>query len=213
MAFISVFDIFKIGIGPSSSHTMGPMLAASKFLGELAGLGLQPDRIEARLYGSLAFTGKGHASDRAVLLGLLGFEPATLENDVAEAALDTLEQTKRLELPGGHALMFETPRDLVFDYGPALPGHANGMKMRAEAGGSLLHEAIYYSIGGGFIASEAELGKTRAGDDPSRFPYNFTSAAQMLTMGEKSGLTIAQMKAENERVVEPSGRLATRPIG
>ena len=201
MAFISVFDIFKIGIGPSSSHTMGPMLAASKFLGELAGLGLQPDRIEARLYGSLAFTGKGHASDRAVLLGLLGFEPATLENDVAEAALDTLEQTKRLELPGGHALMFETPRDLVFDYGPALPGHANGMKMRAEAGGSLLHEAIYYSIGGGFIASEAELGKTRAGDDPSRFPYNFTSAAQMLTMGEKSGLTIAQMKAENERVV------------
>jgi len=198
--FISVFDIFKIGIGPSSSHTMGPMLAATRFVAELENRGLQPDRIEARLYGSLAFTGKGHATDRAVLLGLLGFEPATLENDVAEAALAKLAQTQRLDLPGGHGLKFEEARDLVFDYGPALPGHANGMKMRAEAGGSLLHEETYYSIGGGFIASEADLTRGQDdGEDQSQFPYNFKSAQEMLDMGQASGKSIAEMKAANEQ--------------
>ena len=199
--FISVFDIFKVGIGPSSSHTMGPMFAATRFLEEIQAANLAPDRLEARLYGSLAFTGKGHATDRAVLLGLLGFVPATLENDRADAALATLAQTQRLELPNGHALRFEEARDLVFDYGPALPGHANGMKMRAEAGGRLLHESIYYSVGGGFIASEADLGRrVDDGVDQSQFPYNFSTAREMLAEGRRSGLKIAEMKAANERV-------------
>ncbi len=199
--FISVFSVFKIGIGPSSSHTMGPMLAAARFVKEVQAAGLRPDRIEARLYGSLAFTGKGHATDRAVLLGLMGFDPATLENAVAEAALTKLTTTQRLDLPGGHGLAFEASRDLIFDYGPALPGHANGMRMRAQLKGTMVHEGIYYSIGGGFIASDAELGLGKMTDeDQSGFPYNFKSAAQMLEMGQRSGLTIAQMKAANERV-------------
>ncbi|MGB0785771.1 MAG: L-serine ammonia-lyase [Alphaproteobacteria bacterium] len=198
--FISVFDIFKIGIGPSSSHTMGPMLAAQRFLRELTAADLKPDRIEVRLYGSLAFTGKGHATDRAVLLGLLGFEPATLDNESAAAALDRLANSRRLELSKSHALKFEEPRDLVFDYGPALPGHPNGMKMRAEVGGNLLHEGTYYSIGGGFIASEADLGKIDSGEDQSKFPFNFSTAEMMLSMGRSSKLSIAEMKAANEKI-------------
>ena len=198
--FLSVFDIFKIGIGPSSSHTMGPMLAATRFLREIEAASLRPDRIEARLYGSLAFTGKGHATDRAVLLGLLGFEPSTLENDQAESALERLRATGQLQMQKGYSLKFEESRDLIFDYGPALPGHANGMRMRAESAGALLHEAIYYSIGGGFIASEADLGRASQGDKGKfQIPYDFRSAGQLLEMGDKSGLTIAQMKALNER--------------
>lgn len=199
--FISVFDIFKVGIGPSSSHTMGPMVAAKRFLGELADQGGKPTRIEARLYGSLAFTGKGHATDRAVLLGLLGFEPKTVTNEAAELALESLSKTQRLEIVGGHALAFEEARDLIFDYGPALPGHANGMRMTAYSGASLIHESIYYSIGGGFIASEAELKRSKGADlDLADCPYPFETAAQMLAMGQQSNLSIAQMKRENERV-------------
>ena len=199
--FISVFDIFKVGIGPSSSHTMGPMLAAARFLAELETRGLKPSRIEARLYGSLAFTGKGHATDRAILLGLLGFEPKSVSHEAAEKALNTLSISKTLTLPSGHRLCFEEPRDLVFDYGPALPGHANGMKMLAEDTSGLLFEATYYSIGGGFIASEQELASGSTSDEnQSQFPYNFRTAEEMLTMAKAAGKSIAEMKDANERV-------------
>ena len=142
--FLSVFDIFKIGVGPSSSHTMGPMLAAARFLDALrAGSDRVPGsgaaaRLEASLHGSLAFTGKGHATDRAVILGLLGFVPDTLDPDEAERRLAALRETGTIDVPGLGPLAFDPDKGVVFDYGPPLPGHANGMVLRAfDAAGNL----------------------------------------------------------------------------
>jgi L-serine dehydratase len=203
--FLSVFDIFKIGIGPSSSHTMGPMVAASRFLKALAAL---PGRTECRrltvsLHGSLAFTGKGHATDRAVFLGLMGFLPDTLDPDQAEALVAGLKVTRSITAPGIGAIAFDPDHDLVFDYGPPLPGHANGMVFTAHGltGNVVLREG-WYSIGGGFVVSGDQLSSvspsrdTAAGD----VPYPFTSAVEMLRMGRESGLSIAAMKEANERV-------------
>ena len=171
--FLSVFDIFKIGVGPSSSHTMGPMLAAARFLDALRdgadripGSGAAA-RLEASLHGSLAFTGKGHATDRAVILGLLGFVPDTLDADEAERRLADLRATGRIDVPGVGALAFDPEKGVVFDYGPPLPGHANGMVLRAfDAAGNLHLTETYYSIGGGFVLTERELkGATLKGDD------------------------------------------------
>ena len=205
--FLSVFDIFKIGVGPSSSHTMGPMLAATRFLDALRdgkycvpGSGT-PARLEASLHGSLAFTGKGHATDRAVVLGLLGFVPESLHPDEAERRLADLKATVRIDVPGLGQLAFDPDRDVVFDYGPPLPCHANGMVFRVfDAAGNLHLAETYYSIGGGFVLTEREM-KTASlkGDDAkiSR-PYPFATAAEMLAMGEASGLRIAEMKRANE---------------
>ena len=130
--FLSTFDIFKIGIGPSSSHTMGPMVAAARFLDELRQTDLPAKtRLRASLHGSLAFTGKGHATDRAVILGLLGFLPETIDPDRAEAEEARLRTAARLTLPGLPELQFDPTADLVFDYGPALHGHANGLILQA----------------------------------------------------------------------------------
>ena len=135
--FLSVFDIFKIGVGPSSSHTMGPMLAAARFLDALRnGADRVPGsgpaaRIEATLHGSLAFTGKGHATDRAVVLGLLGFRPETLDADDAGRRLAELKVSGHIDLPGIGPLAFDPEKGVLFDYGPPLPGHANGLVLRA----------------------------------------------------------------------------------
>ncbi|MBU0775515.1 MAG: L-serine ammonia-lyase, partial [Alphaproteobacteria bacterium] len=133
--FLSVFDVFKIGIGPSSSHTMGPMTAAVAFLDLLrqSAASQRAVRIRATLYGSLAFTGKGHATDRAVTLGLLGWLPADLDMERAEAELADLRETTTLRLPGLPSLAFDPAKDVIFDYGPPLPGHANGMILSAMA--------------------------------------------------------------------------------
>ncbi|MDX1717815.1 MAG: serine dehydratase beta chain, partial [Anderseniella sp.] len=135
--FLSVFDIFKIGIGPSSSHTMGPMTAAARFLADLRG-GItpipgagEPAQLSCSLHGSLAFTGKGHATDRAVILGLCGFEPATIDPDEAETALQQVSETGHVTPDGLPPLKFIPEEDLVFDYGPPLPGHANGLVFKA----------------------------------------------------------------------------------
>ncbi|MFO1107126.1 MAG: L-serine ammonia-lyase [Amaricoccus sp.] len=205
--FLSVFDIFKIGVGPSSSHTMGPMLAAARFLDALRdgadhipGSGAAA-RLEAVLHGSLAFTGKGHATDRAVILGLLGFVPDTLDPVEAERRLALLRETRSIDVPSLGALAFDPDKGVVFDYGPPLPGHANGMVMRAfDASGNLHMTETYYSVGGGFVVTERQL-RTEAikGDDArvSR-PHPFATAAEMLTMGDASGLSIAAMKRANE---------------
>jgi L-serine dehydratase len=205
--FLSVFDIFKIGVGPSSSHTMGPMLAAARFLDALRdgrdrvpGSGAAA-RLEASLHGSLAFTGKGHATDRAVILGLLGFVPDTLDPDEAERRLADLAASGRIDVPGVGPLAFDPEKGVIFDYGPPLPGHANGMVLRAfDAAGNLHLTETYYSIGGGFVLTERELkGATLKGDDAKvDRPYPFATAAEMLAMGEASGLSIAAMKRANE---------------
>ena len=156
--FLSVFDMFKIGIGPSSSHTMGPMVAAARFLDTLRASPFHPKGLRASLHGSLAFTGVGHATDRATILGLAGFEPATYDAERADAALAQIRATKTITAPGLPPLQFDPGADLVFDYGPALPGHANGMILKAtDAQGDVILAETYYSIGGGFVLTAEEL--------------------------------------------------------
>ncbi|WGH77186.1 L-serine ammonia-lyase [Jannaschia ovalis] len=218
--FLSIFDIFKPGIGPSSSHTMGPMVAAGRFLEALRG-GADPEpgsgppaHLQATLHGSLAWTGKGHATDRAVLLGLLGFDPAEVDMDRAETALATLRETGRVTPEALPEMRLDPEADVIFDFGPPLPGHANGMVLRAfDAGGNLRMEETYYSVGGGFVATSAELAPAsdlHAEKAQAGFPFPFGSAAEMLAMGETAGLSVAQMKWRNEAVLTPEARLAAR---
>ena len=199
--FLSVFDMFKVGIGPSSSHTMGPMVAAARFLDSMRASPFHFHGLRASLHGSLAFTGVGHATDRATILGLAGFEPASYDANKAEATLARIKETHVIEAPGLGALAFDPGRDLVFDYGPALPGHANGMILKAtDAQGDVILEETYYSIGGGFVLTASELADSGGAKAKARadVPYPFETAAEMLEMARKSGLTIAQMKRANE---------------
>lgn len=202
--FLSVFDIFKIGVGPSSSHTMGPMVAGGRFLDMLRGLPFRPQGLRASLHGSLAFTGKGHATDRATILGLAGFLPETMDAEAAEAALAANRETGILSPKGLGDLRFDPERDLIFDFDRALPGHANGMVLMAtDAQGDVISQETYYSIGGGFVLTAAELearGDDTRTDASPKVPHAFASAAEMLEMAEKSGKSIAMMKRENERV-------------
>ncbi len=206
--FISVFDIFKLGIGPSSSHTMGPMVAAQRFLdslrqdekipgaGALAGL-------TVTLHGSLAWTGKGHHTDRAVMLGLLGETPEHLDPDAADGLVATLAKRRQIEAQGLPPIAFDPDTDLVFDFGRPLRLHANALTFRAlDAAGNPYMTETYYSVGGGFVQTESEITAPHPsiGDEKRAmgYPHPFGSADEMLEMGQKSGLTIAQMKRENE---------------
>ena len=199
--FLSVFDMFKVGVGPSSSHTMGPMVAAARFLETLRTSPFRAAGLKASLHGSLAFTGLGHATDRATILGLAGFEPATYDAAKAETVLEAIHSTHKINPPGLSELTFDPKKDLVFDYGPALPGHANGMILKAtDAQGDVILQETYYSIGGGFVLTAAE--QVEAGGSKAKaradVPYPFESADEMMEMAAKSGLTIAQMKLANE---------------
>ncbi|PIW27547.1 MAG: L-serine ammonia-lyase [Rhodospirillales bacterium CG15_BIG_FIL_POST_REV_8_21_14_020_66_15] len=208
--FLSVFDIFKIGIGPSSSHTVGPMLAARRFVRRMERQGTlaEVSRMRATLYGSLAFTGRGHATDRAVILGLMGETPDAVDPDAVGGMIARLNEAKRLRLAGGPEIAFDPATDIVFDYGPPLPGHANGMIMAAWMGGGDParppdKERAYYSIGGGFIATDDEFAAATetadvAGSESENVPYPFATAAEMLAMGAASGLSVAEMKRANE---------------
>ena len=208
--FLSVFDIFKAGIGPSSSHTMGPMAAAGAFralLAEKLGGDPLPEaglRLRVSLHGSLAFTGKGHATDRAVMLGLLGHRAATLDIDRAEADLAGLREGRCLSALGGAALAFDPEEDIVFDYGPPLPGHPNGMRFQATLpDGSPCLSQVYYSIGGGFVVTEEQLAGGAGGaaeQQGAEVPFPFESAVAMLRMAAESGNSIAGMMRANERV-------------
>ena len=199
--FLSVFDMFKVGIGPSSSHTMGPMVAAARFLETLRASPFQAYGLRASLHGSLAFTGVGHATDRATILGLAGFLPDTYDAAKAEAALHEIRINRQITPPDLGALRFDPERDLTFDYGPALHGHANGMILRAtDAQGDVILQETYYSIGGGFVLTAAELEAAGAGNKSVRadVPYPFSTADEMLRMARDSGLSVAAMKRANE---------------
>lgn len=199
--FLSVFDMFKVGVGPSSSHTMGPMVAGARFLDKMRASPFHFRGLRASLHGSLAFTGVGHATDRATILGLAGFEPATYDAARAEETLARIREEKSIAVPGLGALAFDPERDLVFDYGPALPGHANGMILRAtDAQGDVIMQETYYSIGGGFVLTADELAEAGTGKAKARadVPHPFETADEMLAMAKSSGLTIAQMKRANE---------------
>ncbi|HVY80777.1 MAG TPA: L-serine ammonia-lyase, partial [Steroidobacteraceae bacterium] len=197
---LSVFDIFKIGIGPSSSHTMGPMRAAREFA-----LGLQRDgllsatqEITVRLYGSLALTGAGHGTDRAILLGLEGAQPETVDPDSIEPTVQRIRATARLNVLGQHETAFDEPMQLLFMRSERLPGHSNGMRFSAlGADRKVLREESYYSIGGGFIARE---GETQASEnDRAAPPHPFNSAAELLTRCREHGLEIFELMWANER--------------
>ena len=209
--FLSIFDIFKIGVGPSSSHTMGPMVAACRFL-ELMATGVAipgagaPAAVKCRLHGSLAWTGTGHATDRAVILGLSGYDPATIDPD-RMAAIDAQVRATRQVTPAGFSpLAFDPEVDLVFDFDVVLPGHTNGMVFAAyDANGQLRNKQTYYSIGGGFVVTEEELARQDTSPKAVQselvdagFAYPFATAADMLAMGDAADLSIAAMKFANE---------------
>ena len=200
--FIGISDIFKIGIGPSSSHTMGPMVAANRFLTNCqdttTAKGTNLCHIRVSLHGSLAFTGKGHASDRAIFLGLQGYLPETLELERITALEEALYKEKRITLAGQKSFAFDPEADLIFDYDEALPAHPNGMQFFGydDKGCLLLHE-VYYSVGGGFVRREDEMDVPDNQMTPAH-PYPFTTAAMMLEMGKDAGLSVAEMQFANE---------------
>ncbi len=197
--FLSVFDMFKVGVGPSSSHTIGPMVAAARFLDHLRAQPFRVAGLRASLHGSLAFTGVGHATDRAVILGLAGFVADDYDAAKAEAELARIRAAHNVSPAGLGVLAFHPKDDVVFDFGPALPGHANGLILRGlDAQGDVVTQITYYSIGGGFVLTEAELAAGKDTDDGPPVPYPFQTAAQMLEMARSSGKSIAQMKRENE---------------
>lgn len=197
--FLSVFDMFKVGIGPSSSHTMGPMVAAARFLDLMRASPFGFGGVRASLHGSLAFTGVGHATDRATILGLAGFRPDTYDAGAAETALAAIHATGLVQPEGLGDLRFDPKRDLIFDYDRTLSGHANGMILMAtDAQGDVTLQETYYSIGGGFVMTEAELAAGKATDEGPPVPYPFKSAAEMLEMADASGKSIAAMKRANE---------------
>lgn len=204
--FLSVFDMFKVGVGPSSSHTIGPMVAAARFLDHLRAQPFKVAGVQASLHGSLAFTGVGHATDRAVTLGLAGFRADDYDAAKADAEMVRIADENTVSPDGLGALKFHHKDDLVFDYGPALPGHANGMVLRGtDAQGDVITQVTYYSIGGGFVLTDAELSAGKDTDTGAPVPFPFKSAQEMLDMAAMSGKTIAQMKQTNElsRIASP----------
>jgi L-serine dehydratase len=201
---ISVFDLFKVGIGPSSSHTVGPMKAARMFAEGLRGDGLMPQARTVRvcLYGSLGLTGKGHGSDKAVLLGLEGEQPATVDVDAIAARLETIAQRGTVRLLGEHEIGFTVTEHLEFNRRKQLSYHPNGMRFTAyDAAGTLLRERAYYSVGGGFVADETETGSPPPAQDACVVPYPFTTAAELLAHAAHSGLPVSGIMLENEKAL------------
>jgi L-serine dehydratase len=203
---VSAFDLFKIGIGPSSSHTVGPMRAARMFVARLQHEGLldRTTRVQCWLYGSLGATGKGHGSDKAVLLGLLGHEPDTVDVEAVPALLDAVRGGGRIALGGQKEIAFNEAQDLLFMRRETLPFHANGMRLVAyDAQGAELLNKTYYSVGGGFVVSEevaADGSKHKAiAPDTTVLPFPFHSGAELLELTRKERCSIAEIMRRNER--------------
>ncbi|POM25120.1 L-serine dehydratase 2 [Actinomadura rubteroloni] len=199
---ISVFDLFKIGIGPSSSHTGGPMAAACRFATGLRDDGLldRTASVRAVLYGSLGLTGKGHGSDKAVALGLSGELPATVDVDRVDDRMAEIRESGRLALLGAVDVPFVVGDHLVFERNESLPGHPNGMRFTAfGASGEELRSRVYYSVGGGFVVDEDATGAARIRPDETPLPYPFTTAAEMLAHCADTGLSISGLMLANER--------------
>ena len=203
---VSVFDLFKIGIGPSSSHTVGPMRAARMFVARLAHEGVlaRVTRVKAQMYGSLGATGKGHGSDKAVLLGLSGHEPDTVDIEQVPIILEAIRTQHRVSLNGAHEIAFDEAADLVMHRRETLPFHANGMRFTAfDADGAELENRVYYSVGGGFVvsdevAADGSRQKTIA-PDTTVLPYPFHSGDDLLALTARDGISIAELMRRNER--------------
>ncbi len=207
---VSVFDLFKIGIGPSSSHTVGPMRAAARFCErwlDEKGVLDSVARVRAELFGSLAMTGRGHGTDKAVLLGLEGAHPDTVDPDSIPATLARIRKEHRVVLLGRRAIVFDEKADLVFNKRQKLPFHTNGMRFSAyDANGNELATRDYYSVGGGFVVNHDEAAEDRIVADTTEQPYTFSSGDQLLHLCEQHGLTIAQLMLANESVWRTEAR-------
>ncbi len=209
---LSVFDLFKVGIGPSSSHTVGPMVAGARFLEVLgAGPGIESvARIKVELYGSLALTGVGHASDKAILLGLSGKVPHLIDPDEIDPLLNNIRKAKRLRLGGQHDVAFDPAVDLVFAMETCLPFHSNGMLFEAfGSDGSKLASETYYSVGGGFVVDQTEAGRN-APEDEQPVPFPFHSGAELLDICKKNNLSIAGLMLANEKAMRDEGEINDR---
>ncbi|GIJ76101.1 L-serine dehydratase [Micromonospora phaseoli] len=198
---ISVFDLFSVGIGPSSSHTVGPMRAARTFVAGLKADGLLNEvaRVRAELFGSLGATGHGHGSDRAVLLGLAGEAPETIDTDSVEARVGRIRQARQLALLGTHEIDFDVDRDLMLHRRRSLPYHPNGMIFSAyDVAGAELRSRSYYSVGGGFVLDEAAAGADRIKPDSTPVRHPFLTGAQLLDVTASTGLSISEVMLANE---------------
>ena len=202
---ISVFELFKIGVGPSSSHTVGPMKAAAAFAAGLARAGdiARIASVDVMLLGSLAFTGRGHATDKAVVLGLSGLTPETVDPDMGDALVEDVRRTKRLPLAGGPAIAFDPASAIVFDVVTPATRHPNTLRLVArDASGAAVADETWLSVGGGFVARE---GADEGGaESEGGAPYPFRSAAELLARGREAGLTIAELVRANEAALRPA---------
>jgi L-serine dehydratase len=211
---ISVFDIFKIGIGPSSSHTVGPMRAARRFVERMAADGELARAASAKveLFGSLGFTGQGHGTDRAVLLGLEGEDPATVDVETVAPRVAAITETKRIKLNGTHEVELDPATAIVFHRREKLPLHSNGMRFTAtDAAGAVIVERIYYSVGGGFVVDHS--GTPADGSTPAEqivVPYPFNSGNELLRLCAEHGLAMSSIMLENEKQFAPEAEVRDR---
>ena len=200
---VSTFDLYKIGIGPSSSHTVGPMRAAARFVEHhLAEAGRLPAvaRVRAEMFGSLALTGRGHGTDKAVLMGLEGQWPHLIDPDLIPAALERIRGEKRVRLYGSHDVVFNEKTDLIMNKRQKLPFHTNGMRFAAfDATGQEIATRDYYSVGGGFVVNQDEAAEDRIVADTTPLAHPFSSGDELLARCAASGISIAQLMLENER--------------
>jgi L-serine dehydratase len=190
-------ELFKIGIGPSSSHTVGPMRAAFAFIRHLGPRLAEVARLTATAYGSLAWTGKGHATDKALILGLAGFRPDDIDPDLADVGVAGIVAGRRLTLPDGRDISFDPDRDVVFDCVATFERHPNAMRFAAhDAAGAELLSEVWYSIGGGFVLRD---GETDGGGNGTPLPWRYGTAAELLALTAATGMTIADIALDNER--------------
>jgi L-serine dehydratase len=209
---VSAFDLFRIGIGPSSSHTVGPMRIAGQFVRELQAQGAlaRVRELHVHFYGSLALTGRGHATDRAVLLGLMGEAPDAVDVEAAEASVREVRASARLRLAGTQPIAFDEARHLLFHERETLPQHPNGMRVVAlDAAGGALLDWTMFSIGGGFVAHASEFGAERPAPAVP-WPAPYRSGADLLEMSNQRGLTIAQLALANEEALRPRAEVLAR---
>jgi L-serine dehydratase len=199
---LSAFDLYSVGIGPSSSHTVGPMRAAKTFASRLVETRLLADvaRVRAELFGSLGATGHGHGSPKAVVLGLEGEDPATTDTDLADLRLDRLREERVLLLAGSRAVPFDLDEDLVMHRRRSLPAHPNGMTFAAyDASGAAVLKKTYYSVGGGFVVDEAATGADRVVLDDTEVKFPFSTGRELLDVCAREGLSISDVMMANEQ--------------
>ncbi|MEN9923869.1 MAG: hypothetical protein RIS09_1383, partial [Actinomycetota bacterium] len=197
---LSVLELFKVGVGPSSSHTVGPMIAARQFVLSLERSGLlsKVNRVEVQLFGSLGATGHGHGSEGAVLAGLMGEHPETVDTDALKSLVGTTTQKGTLRLLGQYEISFNISEDLILHRRKALPAHPNGMYFDAFQGEELLQHSVFYSVGGGFVVDETAIGVDKIVTDERQLAYPFRTAAELLEHAKRENLRISDIMFANE---------------